>query len=207
MAYLVDNLAIMNVTFEGLLFQQQVMTSFHYQLTGATAPLDGGTLIGEMITKINTATTGLYDNWRNCIAADVVNVRQYFQWITPTRYAYTENVPAVAHGAMEEDCLTPNLAYVVTRRGELATRSNISNLHLPGVVNVGGNGGYVSDPLLSLLTEFGFAACQQLSMSSGATMLPVAFHRANSAISAVMTRAYPQLTLREMRRRTVGLGS
>lgn len=207
MAYEVDNLAIMSIAFEGLLFGQQTITTMHYQFVAATGPVDGTTAISVARTKVNTAGSGLYPNYTACISRDVQNLRQYYQWITPTRYAYVEFVPTSDTGEVDEDCIAPNLAYVLTRRGQLATRSNISNLHLPGVVASAVDGGYVTEGQRANLGQFGQASVNNIDLAGLGTLIPVAFHRANSAISAQLFTYYPAFTIRELRRRTVGLGS
>ena len=206
MPYVVSPGSILAVSFEGLLYGQQVITTNHYVLSGET-PEDGGNVITEMGPLIDGGAGSLYGAYRLAISQDVIDLAIFMQWITPNRYAYRTFVPANQDGAIASEAGAPNIAQVVTRRGELAIRRAVSNLHLPGIPQNGYSGGFLEFTQLTLLEEFGQASVNQIPLTSGNTMKPVAFHRANPTLSEFLITQYGQPTVREMRRRTVGLGS
>lgn len=207
MGYPVLPNSIFQITFEGSLYGQQVMTVMTYRFA-APADGDGPTITTYMKDYVNTALTGLYATYRACLSVDVVDLVQYYQWITPTRYAYDFLVPTARTGAIAQPAGAANLAQVVTRRGELAQRDNISNLHLPGIPQSVYEAGIITDGgHLDLLSTFVNTSTAQPSPAAGQTLYPSAFKRSSPADSAVLVTGIVGLTVRDMRRRTVGVGT
>lgn len=206
MPYVVAPGSIMNITFQGFLHGQEVMTSMHYFLS-SEAGEDGGNAIGEARVVVNTVGTGLYRLWLNCMSNQVIDIAQFFQWITPTRFAYQTFEAALRTGSIDEEAQIPNIAQVVTRRGELAGRHNVSNLHLPGLPTGRVDSGFLTNAQLTELQAFVTKSCEVIPLASGAVLKACAFNRAAPASSALLVQGYVQPTSREMRRRTVGLGS
>lgn len=206
MAYEIVGPAVLQVTFEGLLYGQQVMTVMNY-LYDDTVPIDGPDAILAAREFVNTAGTGLYAAYRTCLSEDVTFLMQHYQWITPQRYAYVTFIPAAREGVIASPAGTANIAAVVTRRGQLAARDQISNLHLPGVPQGSVTNGLLSVGLLDDLDTFGETSLEPLPNGAFLEMVPVAFKRSAPANSRRLYTSYPQATARDMRRRTVRVGS
>lgn len=206
MAYEVDGGAVMQVTFEGDLMGQQVMTTFSY-IFESEAPVDGVQAISIMQTDVNTAVTGLYAKYRAAICSAVNNLRQVYQWVTPVRYAAVTLIPTVRTGSIVTEPLPANVCAVITRQGDLAKRTDISNLHIPGLPIAAVADGYIDGAHAAKLQELIEIALAEAVVGFGTLMKPVAFHRSAPALSSVLRTGYVQDTSRVLRRRTVRVGS
>jgi len=100
-----------------------------------------------------------------------------------------------------------NTAQVVTRRGDLADRRNVSTLHLPGVPVAQVVDSFLTITQQDILQSFGVSMLQEFVTPGGAELRPVAFRRVDPVASRPLTETFPQETVRILRRRTVGLGA
>lgn len=206
MSYDVTAGAIMQVTFEGRLYGQQVLTVMNYILRDP-ATLDGPALLEEAIVWVNVAGAGLYDKYIACLSEDVQLIQQHYQWIHPTRYAFVTHLPGTNNGAIVQSAKTGNISQVVTRRTERAGRDQVSNLHLPGVPNEEVNAGLISDGHLEVLQAFGGRSTLPMDLGGFVTLYPCPFRRSAPSDGPTLTTSYPQAQARDMRRRTVGWGA
>lgn len=206
MGYDISAGAVMQITFEGRLYGQQVMTVMNY-IYKDTPTLDGPSLIEEAIIQVNVAGAGLYDKYIACMSEDVQLLQQHYQFVSPVRYAFVTNIPAAGNGTIAQPAKTANISQVVTRRTQKAGRDQISNLHIPGVPTDEVNAGLLSNGQLDALQAFGTRSCEPLNLGGFVVMYPCPFKRSDPASAPVLDTAYPQPTARDMRRRTVGWGS
>lgn len=207
MAYNVGDGAILQVTFEGSLFGQQVMNVFSFRMRDtSTVLMDGAAAIALAQSAVNFATTGLYSRWRQCVSVNVVGIIQTYQWIAPLRYRAMTLIPTARTGAAGE-CLAPNLGTTITRTSEQADRRGVSNTHIPGLPTTMVEGGIVNADLVDNLNALVTAALEPMVLPFGHTLVPVAYHKAEPEDSRQLTTGYAHNTSRDMRRRTVGVGS
>lgn len=206
MAYEIVGPAVLQVTFEGLLYGQQVMTVMSYMYDD-TVPIDGPDAILAAREDINLTGTGLYALYRECLSEDVMFLMQHYQWITPTRYAYVTFIPTAREGVIPSPAALSNTACVVTRRGQVAARDQISNLHLPGLPAAVITSGLLSEAQLDRMDAFGEESLSPLDNGAFLSLFPVAFKRSAPENSRRLFTQYPQATARDMRRRTVRVGS
>lgn len=206
MAYPITSLSILQVVFEGKHDGQQVISVMSYIYDDLTTKPDGRAEIVSVLSQV-MAPDGLYEKYIACVSVDVSDIRCYGQFITPIRYAYVRAVGDGVSGANAGPCLPSNTAQVVSRRGDLADRANISDIHLPGVPVGAVISSELTGPQLTLLQSFGTASVQPYVSATGGNYQPVAFHRESPVLSRKLTESFPQDTVRVMRRRTVGLGA
>jgi hypothetical protein len=149
----------------------------------------------------------LYDLYRDCVSQDVIDIRPFVQLVELARYAYiSPNVPGEA-GKIVGACMPANTAQVITRRGEIADRHNVSSLHLPGVPVASVINSFLTDAHRLVMTPFANKSVESVVASDGTIFSPCAYRRDNPAESRVLLEAFPQTTVRILRRRTVGLGA
>ena len=198
--------SIAQLTFQGTHDGQQVMTVMSYKSKN-TAIITNGRPVLESLLNIAAQPLGLYEKYLACISSDVKAVVPYVQLVANARYAYITPAGAGTDGDIAGPCMPANTAQVVTRRGEIADRRNISSLHLPGVPVAAVVDSFLTAVHMAKLQEFGTASCQAIVTSDGTEWQPVAYRRTSPGDSRQLVEAYVQNTVRVVRRRTVGLGA
>ncbi len=206
MAYDIDPGAILQLSFEGSLFSQQIMTVLSYKLVGEGV-LEDGAAAADAFLADAIAAGGIYRLWLDCLAQSAINCDAYAQWITPTRYAYRTAGAGNQVGTIGFDCISPNYSAGITRRGELANRHSISNLHMPAVPDTGVQEGRIQLVYETPLQTFMEKSLEAFTVGFGLDLVPVAFNRADPSASVVLVEGFLQDTARVMRRRTVGVGA
>jgi len=199
--------SIMAVSAVGKMNGQETITTVHYRYANLTGTIpDGRAAIIYVLTQIRMAG-GWFEKYLACISGAVTGIQLYGQWITNTRYAYATDGVAAASGDLAATVMPQNVAMVVTRRGDLADRKNISTLHLPGVPASEVAAGVLSLDQQIALNDFANASIQPFVLTGGQELYPCAFNRNDPSFSRILTESFAQQTVRVMRRRTVGLGS
>lgn len=204
--YSVAGKATLQIVFRGFLDGQEVITTMSYNRRAATPHADGGALLTNYLNKVIEAGE-VFGKYIAAISSGVTDIGVFGQWTDPTRYAYKYANNAVTAGAIAGACMPSNVAACVTRRGDLAVRSNISNLHLPGLPVAAVTDSIISPAHMVLLLDFANQSLAPLIEDDGDIADPVAYHRAEPDVSAVLVDAYAHNISRVQRRRTVGVGS
>lgn len=208
MAYVINVGSVLEIVFEGRLLGQQTITSFSYLFdTGSALSIpDGRAAVVEALATVEVVG-GLLDKYLACCSDQLVDVKAYGQWITPVRYAYVSGTRALDTGSLAQLANTPNVAGVITRRGEIADRRNISSTHMPAIPASSYGAGVVSGGQVALYETLLDEMLVNLTVAPGAVLYPCAFHRALPPASRVLKEGFVEPTVRVMRRRTVGVGS
>lgn len=201
--------AIVQFRVNGLLQFQQTISSFWYQVaTAGTAPTVI-TDLDDLLTKFATSVTAPYVKYLLCLPSSWSGVRIDAQQITPVRSVArdTDISGAVgARGATESS----NLSAVIDKGTDLAGRSQMGSLHLPGVATADQTGGLLENALLTAMSTLGSVMLTNLSGDTYDTLLrPIIPHvkkPMTTTTGDIMTRTIPQRQIRVMRRRTVGVG-
>lgn len=197
---------VYEVTFRGSLDGQLILNTFHYGCSVVGGIPTPTTFAAAMDASISAAG-GLASKFLACCpAAYVLNFIDY-QDVAPVRYVKN----TIAHGTggtSGQDASTANLAGTVTRRGDLARRSNIGSLHVPYPnLDPGASGGLTSAALNTALNALALSMTLTLVLGGGVgTITPVLWKRPLATSVVPITQAFAQRTLRVMRRRTVGVG-
>lgn len=203
MAYAIETGFVLQLTFVGDLFGQQVMTTFHYRYVGAIQA-DGAAY--AYTVAASTAGLGkLYDDWKSAVSVDVQNVVVWSQWIYPVRYRKVIYVPAAQTGALTA-AATANVAGVITGYADEANRRGVSNKHLPGVPVAEMAVGELSLAYKGNLGDLGDEMTRNIVIGADA-LRPVIYHRAAPPDSYVITGYGVNPYVRVERRRTLRLGS
>lgn len=201
-AYTINNGAIMAVAFQGTLYGQQIMTTFHYRYEGPV--IASGQTFLQTFIGVNAQMQANQGLWRACISADCVSLEAAGQWIWPLRYrAY--RVPMAGPTGDMGSANASNTASVITLIADEATRHGVGNKHLPGLAGGNQDQGFLTNPQIVANTDFSTAMATSVPLLGG-VMQPVIYNRANPAASLDVVGAEVNQTVRVMRRRTVGLG-
>lgn len=202
MAYVINAGAHVLITFRGTLFNQLVMNTFHYRLTG-TVIADGAAALNTLLTA-SIALDNMYNAWLNAIGDEVLNCVREGQWIDPFRYRKQTFAPAAQQGTAGTTS-TPNTACVLTLASDEATRHGIGNKHLPGLPDSAMVGGTLGATQLGLMDALGTLAKATITQGAN-TFVPVIYNRANPPASFDVKQQFSNPFVRVQRRRTVGLG-
>lgn len=207
MPYIVPEGATLQLTLEGSMEQQQVMTVLHYRAIIETAIGDGYAALMLILNEV-TASDQLKDQWLDCLSTAVTNVKTRAQWITPTRYGAREKIVAPSSGQVAGAAMPVNAAAAITRRSEGSGRGQLATIHLPGLVKDAVVDGLITAAQQAKMTVFADATINTITPAGGTfTLQPIIFNRAAPNLSPFPVNYTVQRTVRTMHRRTVGLGS
>lgn len=195
------------VSFVGTLASQKVISTFFYRVTANPTPSPWDALYNDIHGEL-IAPGGLRAEYLNCCPNNYTLQQIRLQVIAPTRLSQVFFNQTGQVGAVGFSAAAPNTAAVITRRGDLGNRRNISTLHVPcaqdasivtgGVLTVG-----FSATLGALATEMK----NQLDPNFGAvTLKPHIYSKSAPGTITPITQTFTQDTARVMRRRTVRVG-
>lgn len=198
----------MQLTIEGQQAGQQILTVLSYILDRdvITPIADGRQAAKDFLVEIESVG-GLFDKYLACISQSGVNFNCFAQWITNTRYAALKGLRNDEGGAVAVSSPTPNMAAVITRAGDLADRHNVSNTHMPCVPSTFTANGFITGAGLAAYDNLIPFLLDPVVLPGLSIIRPCAYNRVLSTASRLLLHGYTQLTTREVRRRTVGLGS
>jgi len=193
------------VTFHMSWVSSQLMNTYHYRLE--TNP--SGTSIKDLADQMNTVFSSVghliltHQALRDgsCFL-DTIRIQQ----IAPTRFipqVYVKGPGGDTAVALDAS----NIACVITRRGVNATRADVGSVHIPIPLDatVFSDGDWTAGWKTKMTTH---AAVMQsgITLSGGATMLPVIYHRTATPNFSYIGNAFYQANVRVMRQRTKGRG-
>jgi len=196
---------VLLITFDGLWHNQRTMTTFHYGV---------GTLVGtpsylDFATAVRTAfltAGGLIPTFLAACPEEYFLNNLWVQTIKPVRVVKTI-LSVASSGTNEFHSSTANLSTVVTRRGPLANRKNIGSVHVPFAnLDADSSNGTISESLLTILNTFGVQVRRTITMVGVGSITPVLYNGPTAADVSPIESTISQLTIRTMRRRTVGRG-
>lgn len=203
MAYTVSNNDIISIIIRGKLFEQRVMTTFHYQYAGPLV-LDGATWLDGVLLSL-AAPAQLYFEYRKIVSADVVQMEVIGQKIYTNRFRSRKFIPVNQEGLLEAT-LTANVAQVVTLTADPADRHAIGNKHIPGVPTIRMTGGALTAGQTAALGTWGIAAISIIDDGAGGELRPIIFNRRNPGGSYRVTGFLVNPDVRTERRRTLRVG-
>jgi len=197
---------IVLVTAVGNLVGQRTLTTFPFQVTAVTGIPDQTNAFDDLHAELN-ATTGILGKMRACIPSQYTMTQAWYQVIAPTRYR--RYVKAVnTQGGFTGAALTANVQASITRVGEEAGRRYVGGVRIPiGTDYSSLAAGLVAAGLKTKLTDLAEVMDQNIiTPVVVATYRPLVGLAPNPADSVPCFDAFPQDTVRVLRRRTVGLG-
>lgn len=207
---------IYNVVFVGRMFNQTLNNTLGYQITQITGSPTTQTVSDALAADIGVGA-GLQAKFLACCPPSYTLVSVNIQVVAPLRLVGNRYVVS-APGTFTADATTANLAAVMTRRGDVANRKNISSFHIPYANEDPdmSNGG-VSDNMFTQMLALA-PLLKQNRAGGGSTILstviinrpkripPAPTPPLTIADTTPITIVTGQTTVRVMRRRTVGVG-
>jgi len=199
---------IVAVSFMGTINAQRTVSTLHFRAADASGTATA-TLMQNLITLVRAGGGGgntLETTFLNCCAQNFTLDSIRAQKISTVRAKFEQQLRAVP-GNVAVDCDITNVSGVITKQGALANRHNIGSMHMPAVPNGYASAGDCSGTYLTLLNAWAakFTDVQTVAADT-VNYFPVIFNKTIPADSAFISSAFPQTSLRVMRRRTVGLG-
>jgi len=196
------------LTYRGTLAAQTIMSTFAYRLQSLDGTPTVVTIYDFMDTLFNDTASNLKDLLQDVLPDNYLFVDCRIQRVATQRIDAKIYDLTPAGGNFGFDATTANLAGVILRRGEVATRKSQSTLHLPyadketGLAN-----GLVSASYKTVAGALAtYIKADKTLPTTTMVIRPVVYNRGSSPNFTAITRTAVQDTLRVMRRRTVGLG-
>lgn len=118
------------VVTKGVMNGQACWNTFHYRLNTMTIPAPSTVTAAANLNTALGAANGLYDRLTQCSPDNFTIEQVDIQVISPTRFIKSQHIPAFANGQVGSDAVTSNLMASLTRRGEIANRSNIGGIRV-----------------------------------------------------------------------------
>lgn len=205
MAYTVGVNDIVEVTFKGVLFNQQCMNVRHYKVTTIGAVTDGATLLSSINDALQVGG-GLDEAFANVQSSLVIQRKIRLQWIFTQRYRAREFDSITTEGQDNNDCKTANVAASIELAAEEADRHGIGRQQIYGIASSRILDGRPVAAYLTLLGALATALVGNIITADGVTLVPVILNRGGPNLSYVVRQAGPKNEIRAQRSRVIGLG-
>jgi len=196
---------VLQVTLVGDSAGQQILNTFHYGMATVTGTPTQAAVATEVTAKLQAAGE-LVDKFLGCMPPEYNLDYMWVQFVLDTRYQ--KSVFSIGSpGTSPQHASTANLAAVITRRGPVANKRNLGSLHLlypnkdTGVAN-----GDVSAAQLTAMDLLASKVILTYALATLGSIAPILIHGTSKLNAIPITSAFSQITLRTMRRRTVGVG-
>lgn len=195
------------LTVTGVLLDQRIMMTFPYLCTEIGSSVQQDDAFTAFRNKLCEAN-GFMDKLMSVVPQNLTAIEMWFQVLWPVRWNKFIKTSTAAGGRSDDVAVTPNLAQVITRRADRSGRKYRGSVHIPfAITSENAANGVIDAGQLTLLGAFaGKVATEIVTASPTIHFAPSLFHRPISADPDPVTEAFPQATVRVMRRRTVGLG-
>lgn len=200
---------VIKVAFYSRLYSQRILNVLHYRVAEITgAPSEGLWLQSAAnafsFTAIGgTLQTELIANMSLDVTVDTVRVQKVF----PEPSIYYEDIIGL-QGSLTGTAGTANVAASISKRTETPGRRGIGRLQLAGIQQIDYVAGILTSTAIARLVGLADAMKATVTVAVGTTLLaPILFHGpgATTVFSDVVDTQV-QTTVRDMRRRTVGVG-
>lgn len=202
--------SILEFRVKSLINDQECLTVLHYVVDTVSSLSSSGAEETAFLDAMDTGgSNALIDKYLQTMSTDATVHQLDAQFVFPVRLV---NVGQTVEetGIHDSPCNNQNIAAVITRRTYLAGRSQVSDIHMPGVPDDKIASGFITDDWIlkyaDVLTKM---LLQVVPATGGGKYNPVIWHRKGTIIGAnynFITSGVVQPTSRTMRRRTVGIG-
>lgn len=197
---------VLQVVFESDVFSQRCLNVLHYRVTVASTSDDYAVAAMAVAQRFSSGVDNPGLPLVACFAENVTWVNTTVQRVYPTRNRKVTDAVGLP-GTIAADCKASNVAGVITKYTDTATRRGIGALHVGGVPETAYQGGFVQGDYLDRLTALANTLDLTVIVTlETTTVQPVLWSPSTPSTTLRVTDAKPQTTLRVMRRRTVGLG-
>ncbi len=197
---------ILQIQYRGTLFGQRVINSLHYRVYASSttesyvqACIDVGF---AMYNGVITPGLALADAQAPEYNLDAIRV-QKVNGIRGRYVDYQVNQPGVHAG----ECTTANVAAVITKRTDTASRRGLGSIHIPGIPSVGYSGAKLTAAYKLKIDAVSARLINPFTVPAETTACqPILWAKLTDPVYRVLTGTFVQTTLRVMRRRTFGVG-
>lgn len=191
------------------LYDQRVLNVLYYRVQALGNPVAQSTALQELANEIadETKPNGLVAKMRLALSVDLSFEQVRAQMVYPLPTVYYSS-PMGFTASVNKPAGTANVAASITKKTERFGERGIGRMQLGGIPNDGYTGGILTPAQIDLLDEVGNAMRLLVETPAGLiTWVPVLYHGpASLVVYDVVTHYEVQHTVRDMRRRTVGLG-
>lgn len=197
---------VIQVTMKGVWHGQMVQNILKYGVASITGAPSTSTFAAGLQTALIGAG-GLYAKFLACCPPQYNLGYVDIQTIAPLRVVASTFNPTMA-GTYGQDSSTANLAAVITKYGDFANRRNIGSIHIPTAnLDPEMSNGSISNALTTALIALAPLIASDISMSGLGSVTPVLLRAKGTTAQAIPIQSCQiRLTVRTMRRRTVGVG-
>lgn len=197
--------SVILATFEGTSNGQQIINTHHFEFVQPGGAPDYRVELNDLLDKLTVA-----GGWADDILA-AANVSYkleaiHAQPITPQRMTRVTRIVGTA-GSRGGTALPQNVAAVIERKSDNATRWGRGNWHFCGLQVGDATNGIVQAAMLALLATVGDNFATTYVLTNGGEMRPILWSPKVPGRKTPITAFSVKNTVRVMRRRTVGLGS
>lgn len=196
-----------DVIFNGSMLGQRCMSKFCYGVEEMTGNPEQKAAFEAL--HLDFLIDGhLIQKFLKCTPPDYVMFDVWYQVIAPARWALYRKPALGLIGSFAGAAYTSNIAGVITRRGDLGNRKNVSSLHVPIGTSAQEIGdGYIGQGLSAALQNLAVEIVKPIN-TTGAVMKLYPVINNGDAANAYTTiiDAFVQPEARTMRRRTVNKG-
>lgn len=204
---------VVQIRVHGTLLGQQIITSWHYQVTNASTQADTVTACTTLAGSWSAGAVSPFLSFLAICPQNYTSDIIYVQKVDPLpryRAGFTNmNLPGTDPNVTN----SVNQSAFVEKATVFAKRGETGGWHIPGLTEPNLENGLVSVAFLGKMSTFGAKCLNVFSdLADGTlTLKPVMFHRWKGVPFAVVPpnqlfTTVPQRTARVMRRRTIGVG-
>lgn len=196
---------IMLMQVRGTVNGQQTITNFTYRVSGMTTI---NSVVGDLdnyLAALDNDPTSIYAGLLACLPLNWGCDFLVAQQISPIRSVARKIVPMNTGGGRTH-CNFQQSNGVITRETDLAGRSQISTLHVPGIADLDAVDGETTVGYAPLLNTLADRSILSVGYVGVPTLTPVIYHKGKVPNFNAITIAFSQPTVRTMRRRVVGRG-
>lgn len=198
--------SVFTLTVVGSQNGQTTLNVLHYRAVDTADTTDYVSFCGGLNTEF-CAAGQMRDKWLACCGEEWEMKALWVQAVYPTRlvkqvFAYTGKV-----GTGGAECYPQNVAAVIDKTTQYASRWGRGSLHLAGTVLGADTGGVWDVDYVSTLAELAGRMLQQIGdgpINPG--VKPIIWSPKTPTRYPDLLDAQPRTTIRVMRRRTVGVG-
>lgn len=199
--------AVLEMSIQGTCLGQTILNVFHYQVTTVSTTTTVSQEVTDFLSKWRNAAVAnsFMANFLACVPENYSTVKFTGQAIFPTRYVRQSQV--LADPGTRPATTVSNLQASITFNTALAGRSQIGGKRIIMSAE-DSEGGIIVEALRTSLLPFCLSCALPIDVTAGGGVYtPCIYHRnPNLGAPNNIIGAFPQDTVRVMRRRTVGLG-
>ena len=188
---------VIQITLKGRLFGQRTNNTFFYIVTAE----DGSQTFTEVFQQWAVDFETL---WCNMVSEDWTGDTVTLRRLKPIKTRGVDfNIEWV--GAVASPSLPPSTAAVISRWNYASGPRNRGRIFIPGIATSHHADGELTAPAMAILTLLAAQMDDPLEDVPDFSLAPVLYHRATNS-AAVVEATTPRKTLRQQRRREIGVG-